>query len=172
MALSEDIDEESIPDEIRELVIDLNRIHGLNTYTSKNSSVDRKNINAPTVDGCISFGTKTCTNSGLIVIIREFCNPPFSITKPELDIFYESWLKYSIDAESLPYQKEMSNTLMHMTAAERIEFYEKAEQRQEEINKGWFVLSLKVKEYIRSNISADIESLPYRNGFIMPRRSC
>lgn len=168
-----DVREVSIDKGIRELVIDLNRIPDLNTYTCCEGEIYRDCPMMPTKAGWIHIATKKDTNSGLISLLQEFRRLYFSVKGPREDIFYRDWIDHSIYAENYPFEDaEYNNLFYDMTTEQREVFFEKAEERKIILLEGWKALGSNVRDYIRKNISQDINSLSYRNGFCQPRIRC
>lgn len=174
MALSDDVNEESIDEHIRELVININRIPNMHTYTTCQGEIYRDTPMMPTKDGWIHISTLKDQNAGVIMTVNEFCNSNeyFSLEGPQQDMWLAHNAVYTINAKHLEYDHE---TFYKLTTADQEKFFLEADKRQSLLNIGWHVLDEKVVSYIKEHIYHDVKSLPYRDpkGFQQPRfRRC
>jgi len=181
--LPKNFDLEDLDPEIKNLVITLNRIPEVNKKTtiygptsSAGNILYYEGSPLHTKDGWIHFYKPSLKRTGLIRQINQFSRdyPYFSLMSwPMNDMdFLQAGLEpsqqpisrsYTLEGSFWSDQGYVSNVrdLYSLNPEEKVILIEKALARQAELHSGWNELDSRIKDYIRRNITKDIDSLPY-----------
>lgn len=154
---------ECIDEGVRDVVIALNRIPGVNTYTTCEGHIWREIPAWPTKDGWVHFDRPRDRHEKLVGDISRFCEGIefFDIEVPKVVENFP--LIHTVNGKYEPHHDNDFNDLFsEMNKRERGAYFERAEVRREEILKGWGELNEVIIDYIRRNITIDVESLPFR----------
>lgn len=156
---------EYIDDRIRNIVVNLNRIPGVDTYTTCEGHIWAHNTSyCPTKCGWIHFVAPE--GHDIHDIIRGFCDTHEYFTLFERKDGPEP--RYStLNALHYPHENgelipaNIAHGYPNMTREEKARFIRNARARRAELYKGWEDLDRLLAGYLREKYG-DYESLPYR----------
>ena len=160
-----DVSVEDLDPEMKELVVNLNRIPQIHTLTNCGGEIWRETPAWPTKDGWLYFiKPEGNARNGLVKLARRFCDDwdHFDIGGPdkhEHPIYGAGFLLYDIGAH---FESHENGGLLADKSAEEIEaYYQRAEERKEHFVRAWADLNEGVVGYLKRNVSRDVDSLPF-----------
>jgi len=154
----------NLDDEIRDLVININRIPGIYTDTTCEGHVWKECSVWPAKDGWIHLNIPKGKYENLIPNLNQFffSHPNFELTHHEYTHDKDLPIHYMIGA-NLPQHHFEGKDLYSMFTTELQEDYIRycEEWKRTKINPGWKRLNYLVIDYIKLNVTKDLNSLPF-----------
>jgi hypothetical protein len=163
---------EDIDEGIRDAVINLNRIPGIDTLNASEGYIYEDNLFTPTRRGQIGFLRNPQAHLDLITKIASLREAfPFSkLDIGELVSFPNGRLLHTICADFEPYQGNGIKPVRSRTYKEIEEYFARARRRKARILEFWKAVSDETADYIYRNINSDLESLPYKESQSFPKK--
>ncbi|KYK26143.1 hypothetical protein AYK26_00820 [Euryarchaeota archaeon SM23-78] len=164
MVLPKGFNIEEVEKGIRELVINLNRIPGVRTIipTCEGHVYYYDFEEWPAKEGIISFCAEKHHSEWLVETIKDFCGriEYFEFKGPQ-NQFGKTYYEIIASFES-HHDDKLNDLFGKMGVREQMGYVKRAKKRKNRILAGWKRLNDLVEDYIKQNISEDVESLPYR----------
>ena len=146
---------------VRDLVVNLNRIPNIDTFTNCEGHIWENIPNWPTKDGWAYFTNPSEEYPSLLSGINAFIHrmPYFTFESKE-DMVREGIIFNTILAEYESH--DWGNLFERILPEEQESYFRRAEIRHDYHLLVWEELNDLVETWIRRNLSPDIKSLPYR----------
>jgi hypothetical protein len=155
-----------LDDEIRELVININRIPGVYTNTTCEGHVWEECPAWPAKDGWTHFNVPSGSHEGLIPHLNQFffAHPYFDLTYYEntTPSLQDRPIHYMITANHPQHRIDGEDIFSRLPEELQRDYFEFChEWKRRKINPGWRRLNELILDYIRKNVTEDVESLQY-----------
>ncbi len=154
---------------VRDLVVNLNRIPNVDTFTNCEGHIWRNTPNWPTKDGWVYFTNPSEEYPSLIKGIDLLIHymPHFTFESEE-DRGRAGFTFNTIRAEYESH--DWGNLFERISPEEQEAYFQRAELRHGYHLLVWEELNDLVETWIRKNLSSDIKSLPYRYSQVKERQ--
>jgi hypothetical protein len=147
---------------IKPLILSLGRIPNIETMTNCEGHIYRELDLMPTKGGWVYFLRVPEEHNKLIHGIELYCNDHCYFDTHS--ILSANSSRQTIDGLFEPYEdKGWNNLFIQMNKNQQEAYFQRAEVRKQELLKGWSELNQVTLDYIKNNITKDIDSLPYQN---------
>lgn len=159
--LPEYVHESHLDDGVRDIVININRIPGIDTMTNCEGHIWKDIPAWPTKDSWMHFVKEENKHGILIARFDDFCNAKeyFSMENRE-NLFQENTLLYTLNGV---FESHDNGSLFErISKEEQKAYFARAEKRKELLLQGWQDLNDIVINYIKETITTNYLDLPYR----------
>ena len=147
---------------VRDLVVNLNRIPGVYTYTTCEGHIWRDCFAWPTKDGWVHFNVPKNKHEGLVKGVKRFVewHPTFKLEDWGEDVSSKEHIAYTMNA--LFESHDNGNLFGRLNASQRRNYFRRAETRLRTNLNGWADLNGVVIQYLTENFGDKYTQLPFR----------